>query len=398
MKIILRKKTLAAVLLIAGAIFLVAMAARFIHHRMAYAVTDAVFIRTDTLTTVGFDEVSGRIETMRKDEGDEVKAGEELAAIDRRTYELQVDRRTADLAAARQDLESKKLALKRLTVEVPLNEQIAFDQVKQLRKEKAALEARAAAAQADIEQLARDRARYVALADAKAVARQRAEDAASALVARQEEKKAIEKQAAAVHASLESAQKKVKLAKAGRLRIEETRRDIQAGEQKVKALAVRLDEARNTLAKTVLVSPLTGRVAKRFVSPGDVIKSPRAVYALVNPQEIYVVALLEENKLEGVRAGAPVDISIDAYPHHSYQGVVKDVLPTSAATFALAPRDISAGEFTKVAQRIPVRIAITKGDISLLRIGMGGEVEIKRMEAPTGTVSARDPNGQHTGV
>ncbi|MEJ2033957.1 MAG: hypothetical protein P8Y63_13185, partial [Deltaproteobacteria bacterium] len=75
-----------------------------------------------------------------------------------------------------------------------------------------------------------------------------------------------------------------------------------------------------------------------------------------------------------------------------------DVLPTSAATFAMAPRDISAGEFTKVAQRIPVRIAITKGDISLLRIGMGGEVEIKRMEASTGTVSPRDPNGQHTGV
>lgn len=398
MKRIFKKKNLAAALLICGVLVLATLAARFIHHRMAYAITDAVFVRTDSLTTVGFDEVSGRIVTMRKKAGDPVKAGEELAAIDQRTYQLRVNRREADLAAARQDLASKKLALQRLSVEVPLNEQIAEDQVHQLRGQKAALEAKAAAAQADIEQLARDQKRYAALAAAKAVARQRAEDAASALAARQEDKKAIEKQAAAVQASLESARKKVKLAKTGRVRIQETRRDIRAGEEKVKALAASLAEARNTLAKTVLTSPLTGRVAKRFVSPGDVIQSPQAVYALVNPKDIYVIALLEENKLHGVHPGAPVQISIDAYPDQPYRGVVTDVLPASAATFALAPRDISAGEFTKLAQRIPVRIAFTKGDLSLLRVGMGGSVQIKRMKAATGTASARDRNGQHTGV
>ncbi|MDA8163976.1 MAG: HlyD family efflux transporter periplasmic adaptor subunit [Desulfobacteraceae bacterium] len=372
-------KTTAAVLLIAGTVFLAILAAHFIHHRLAYAVTDAVFVRTDSLTTVGFDQVGGRIVTMRKNEGDAVKAGEELAAIECRTYDLQVDRRAAELAAARQDLESKKLALERLTAEVPLTEQIARDEAEQLRKEEEAFKARAAAVQADIDRLARDRDRYAALFQAKAVARQKAEDAATALAASQAQKRAIEKQAAAVHASLASAGKKVQLARTGRLRIEETRRDIQAGEENVKALAARLNEARNTRAKSVLYSPIAGRVAKRFASPGDVIASPKAVYALVDPRDIYVVALLEENKLEGVRPGAPATITIDAYPDQPYRGVVKDVLPTSAATFALAPRDISAGEFTKVAQRIPVRIAITSGDLSLLRVGMGGEVEIKRI-------------------
>ena len=102
------------------------------------------------------------------------------------------------------------------------------------------------------------------------------------------------------------------------------------------------------------------------------------VYSLVDPGDIHVVALLEEQKLAGVVPAAPVQITIDAYPGEAYEGVVESILPTSAATFALAPRDISAGEFTKVAQRIPVRIRITAGDTARLRVGMGGEVEIRR--------------------
>ncbi|MEJ2689793.1 MAG: HlyD family secretion protein, partial [Deltaproteobacteria bacterium] len=87
---------------------------------------------------------------------------------------------------------------------------------------------------------------------------------------------------------------------------------------------------------------------------------------------------LEENKLSGVKAGSSVVLRVDAYPDKKFNGEVTEVMPASAATFALVPRDISAGEFTKVAQRIPVRIAITSGDLSLLRVGLGGEVEIKR--------------------
>ncbi|MFH1990803.1 MAG: HlyD family secretion protein [Pseudomonadota bacterium] len=99
---------------------------------------------------------------------------------------------------------------------------------------------------------------------------------------------------------------------------------------------------------------------------------------MLDPKSLYFVALLEENKLKGVTPGNAVTIRVDAYPNQKYKGVVSQVLPASAATFALAPRDISAGEFTKVAQRIPVRIDITDGDISVLQVGLSGEVEIRR--------------------
>jgi membrane fusion protein (multidrug efflux system) len=119
-------------------------------------------------------------------------------------------------------------------------------------------------------------------------------------------------------------------------------------------------------------------VARRFVSLGDVVAKGQAVFALVDPGDVFAVALLEENKLKGVVAGAKVDLTLDAYPKKHFLGEVQEVMPASAATFSLVPRDISAGEFTKVAQRIPVRIAITEGDLTLLRVGLGGEVEIKR--------------------
>jgi membrane fusion protein (multidrug efflux system) len=139
-----------------------------------------------------------------------------------------------------------------------------------------------------------------------------------------------------------------------------------------------LDNEKRNIAACSLRSSIDGRVAKQYVSPGDIVSPTSAIYAVLDPKSLYVVALLEENKLKGVIPGDTVNITVDAYPNQKYKGVVRQVLPASAATFALAPRDISAGEFTKVAQRIPIRIDITQGDISVLQVGLSGEVEIRR--------------------
>ena len=147
---------------------------------------------------------------------------------------------------------------------------------------------------------------------------------------------------------------------------------------KVKDLAAALKSADEDVAECELKSPIDGRIAKRFFAEGSIIPPEKQVFSLINPKDIYITALLEEDKLEGVRPEAKANISIDAYPGMDFRGKVERIMPASAATFALAPRDISAGEFTKVAQRIPVRIAITGGDTSLLEVGLGGSVEIKR--------------------
>jgi membrane fusion protein (multidrug efflux system) len=373
-----RKRTIATIILIGGIVALGLTAVRFIRHRLAYATTDAVFIRTDSLANLGFDKVGGRIVAMNKNEGEKVQDGETLATIDDSQYRLAVTQMEAELEEARNELQKRKLSRERLAKETELNEQIAGDEVTRFEAEMAALEARATSVAAVIAQLERDRQRYVTLAEAKAVDARKVEDVGTELSARREEKAALHKEAQALAAASAAARKKVDLAVSNRLLVKETELSIAAQTQKVAALTASLEQARDKLAKCTLKSTLTGRVARRFASPGDVVEDGQAVFALVDPGDVFAVALLEENKLKGVVAGAPARLTLDAYPDRHFSGVVREVMPASAATFALVPRDISAGEFTKVAQRIPVRIAITDGDLSLLRVGLGGEVEIKR--------------------
>jgi membrane fusion protein, multidrug efflux system len=371
-------KTVAIVLLILGAVIILTLAGWFIHHRMDYAVTDAVFVRTDSLATLGFDRVSGRVLTMRKKAGDPVSAGEVIATIDRTPYLLAARRLEAQIREIRETRAEKKLLLARVKKEIELNVKIARARVEQLKKQKDALDAKAASVQAVIEQLKRDRKRFEALYRARAVAKRKAEDICTQLAAQEAKKRAVMEDAAAISASMDSARLSVRLAEAKRTQIGEVRKSIRAKSEKIASLTAALEDARTHIDACALKSPIRGRIAKRYASAGDIVSPASAIYAVLDPKDLYIVALMSEDKLAGVVPGAPVRIRIDAYPDEKYRGVVTQVLPASAATFALAPRDISAGEFTKVAQRVPVRIRFTGGDTGVLQVGLSGDVEIRR--------------------
>ncbi len=353
----------------------------FIRHRRAYAVTDAVFVRAENLVTLGFEDVSGRLLKLNKTEGAEVKKGEVLAAIDPEKYKLEVEKTERELASTKKFLESRQIALSRLRVEIPIREEIAQQKVENLKKEISSFEASAEALSSRIEQLKRDKNRFISLYKARAVAKRRAEQTDTEFKAKLAEEKGICEHIAAMRASLEAAIKEVAIAKAERKRIRETEKRVDALRQRVAALSSALDSARRRLADCTIKSPINGRIAKKFASVGDVISPGTPVYALVNPADVYVLVLLEETKLKGVEKGCQASIKLDAYPDQNFKGTVTQVLPASAATFALIPRDISAGEFTKVSQRIPVKIRITEGNTSLLRVGLGGEAEIRRKES-----------------
>lgn len=371
-----RKITVA--LLIIGGVIILILAVRFVRYRMLYAVTDAVFVRTDSLATLGFDRVSGRVLKMDKKEGDPVSAGEVVATIDDTPYRLAAKRLASEIQEIREQRGEKELLLARLQKETGLNVEIAHAKVEELKKQKDALKAKAASVLAMIDQLKRDRQRFDLLYKARAVSKHKAEGVSTRLAAKEAEKKAVDENAAAVAASIDSARLGVRLAEAKRTQIDEVRKVIRAMTEKIRSLTAALEDARTNIAACMLKSPINGRIAKQYASAGDIVSPMSAIYAVLNPKDLYIVALLSENKLTGVVPGDPVSIQIDAYPNQKYKGVVSQVLPASAATFALAPRDISAGEFTKVAQRIPVRIQITGGDTSLLQVGLSGEVQIRR--------------------
>ena len=373
-----RGRTTAAAVLIVGILALVLGLARFIHHRMAYALSDAVFVNTDSLVTVSLDRVSGQLLELRKKEGDPVKAGEVLAVLDSGTYRRDRDRLAAAIQAAADDLTAKELQRQRLAIELNLNEKLAASRAREAKEQRAALIAKSAGLKAEIGQLRRDRQRLDDLYQAQVVSRQAAEDAATRLTAKEEAKKGADAQATAQEAAIAAAALGQRLAVNQQGQLQELDQAIAGDKARIKALSAQLDQALADIEACTVKSPLTGRVAKSYLTVGAIAAPQVAIFSLVDPQDVFFVALMEENKLQGIIPGAPATITVDAYPNHPFRGEVSRVLPASAATFALAPRDISAGEFTKVAQRIPVRIAIKDGDRALLRVGMGGEVEIKR--------------------
>jgi len=376
-----KRKTIAVVLLTVGVVVLAVLLVRFIQFRIRYAVSDAVFVRTDSLATLGFDRVSGRILKMEKKEGDPVQKDEIIARIDEGPYRLEAKRLESEIRATHKKQEEQKLLLERLRKETELNIKIAAARVVQLNKQKEAMDAKAASIQVLIDQLKRDRERFTTLYKEKVVAKQKAEDINTQLLVQDSEKKAVIENARAIEASVDSARLDVRMAEAKRTQIKEVEQFIQSLSESIKGLSAALENEQRNITACALRSIINGRVAKQYVSAGDIISPTSAVYAVLDPKSLYVVALLEENKLKGVTPGDAVNITIDAYSNQKYKGIVRQVLPASAATFALAPRDISAGEFTKVAQRIPVRIDITEGDISVLQVGLSGEVEIRRKEA-----------------
>ena len=373
-----KRKTVAVVILTSGVVVLVVLLAWFVHFRIRYAVTDAVFVRTDSLATLGFDRVSGRIIKMEKREGDPVRQDEIVARIDDVPYRLEARRLESEILATRNKQEEQKLLLERLGKEIELNIKIAAALVVQLKKQKEALDAKAASIQAVIDQLKRDRERFATLYKKKVVAKQKSEDITTQLSVQDAEKKAVIENAQAIEASVNSAMLDIRMAETKRAQIDEVQQSIQSLSESIKGLSASLENAQRNIAACALRSVINGRIAKQFVSVGDIVLPTSAVYAVLDPKSLYILALLEENKLKGVTPGDAVNIKVDAYPNKKYKGVVRQVLPASAATFALAPRDISAGEFTKVAQRIPVRIDFSEGDIDVLQVGLSGEVEIRR--------------------
>ena len=372
------KRRVAVIVLILLIIVLIIGLFRFVNHRLNYATTNAVFVASDSLTEIGFERVGGVIIEMAVNEGDRVTKGQLLARIDPNHYRLTVEKLEAQTRSAVEKRNALQLKRQRLQTELKLHTELAAEEISRIGKQQQAATARVASLEAKISQLQRDQHRLANLFAQQAIARQKLEQVETELKSLQAEKLSLSRNQQAFDPVKRAAQLKQQLSFSHQQQLLEIDRELSAAAAAIEQLQAALKNAQRDLEKTELISPLDGQVAKRFVNQGGNISPGRPVLALVNPDDLYIIALLEENKLNGVKSGNRATIRIDAYSNLEWQGEVEQVLPASAATFALAPRDISAGEFTKVAQRIPVRIRITEGSLDKLRVGLGGEVEIRR--------------------
>ncbi len=372
------KKKLGFFVFIVLALFFLSWLIYFLWHRYHYAVSDAVFVKADRFIYVSFPKVNGKLKKLYKNEGDPVKKGELLAEIENKDYALKVAQLEKALKAIKDQENALKFSIKQLKREIALRVEQLTEEKQRIKDAEKAQLYNIKGLEVRLSQIKKDEKRLKKLYKDGLVSVHDLEEI-------QTQKKELENQISSAKAQLLSIKKQLKeIDKNIELTLNEKntilayKSRLLSLEAKRKSMEKQKEEAEVYYNYTKLYSPIDGIIAKKFHSEGDVLGPGEPVYAIVDPKSYYILVLLEETKLRGVKKGCPVKIKLDAYPDEEFEGVVDKILPASAATFALVPRDISAGEFTKLAQRIYVKIRITKGNRKLLRVGLGGEVEIKR--------------------
>ena len=143
-----------------------------------------------------------------------------------------------------------------------------------------------------------------------------------------------------------------------------------------------LSAARLNLGYTRIVAPADGFVTKKSVEPGNMIQPGQPLMAIVSLDDVWVLANYKETQLERVHPGQEVLIKVDTYPGHDLKGKVESLMAGTGSAFSLFPPENALGNYVKIVQRIPVRIALDKSSDPrhLLRVGMSAVARIRIKE------------------
>jgi membrane fusion protein (multidrug efflux system) len=148
---------------------------------------------------------------------------------------------------------------------------------------------------------------------------------------------------------------------------------------KVEQAQAALETAELDLQRTKIYAPISGVVSNKTVEPGMLLQAGTPMLSLVSDTDVYIVANFKETQIEKMRPGQGVDVSVDGFGAHDFEGKVDSLASGTGSTFALLPADNATGNFVKVVQRVPVKIVLTPGqkDMDQLRAGMSVYVAVK---------------------
>jgi membrane fusion protein (multidrug efflux system) len=146
--------------------------------------------------------------------------------------------------------------------------------------------------------------------------------------------------------------------------IAEARGAIEAAQARLNTQGIKIKQAETgqrlaqlNLQRTVIVAPISGRIAKKNVDPGKYVQAGQPLLSIVE-QHVWIVANFKETQIGKMAAGQPVEVRVDAYPGKVFKGHVDSVQPGTGGVFSLLPAENATGNFVKVVQRVPVKIAM----------------------------------------
>jgi membrane fusion protein (multidrug efflux system) len=277
-------------------------------------------------------KVSGYVQKVTVQDNSHVTTDSLLVQIDPSEYQVRLAQAEADLAAAQAAVGGRGGTGQ------------AQAQVAVASSQQGALGAQIQAARANAQKARSDLTRYRELADKQIVSKQQLDAAQAAADAADANVVALERQAAAAGATVTNAEAGVRLATA-----------------RLQAAQAARDNASLQLEYTHVGAPAAGIVSRKQVEVGQLVSAGQPLLTIVSDTGVFVTANMKETQLADIRVGQPVDIDVDAYGGAAAQGVVESVAAATGSKFALLPPDNATGNFTKVVQRVPVRIRITNG-------------------------------------
>jgi membrane fusion protein, multidrug efflux system len=343
-------------LLVGGAAACVAaLGALYIVTPKATVSTDDAYLRADVSTVAP--KVHGLVSFVAVHDNQHVKTGDVLVRIDPEEYQARLAVARGDLAAARAQVEAEGASLIKLDSE----ERLAAANVQ-------ATASAIGAADAENTRARLDRARFDDLAHKGAVPQRDAERGRAAAAAAVAE---TDRSRAALEVS-----RSQQAVTAGR------RAELRAALASAQAAVVRAEGALalagQDLDHATIRAPVDGVVGDRHVQPGDYVQPGSALMSVVPLNTLYVTANFKETQTTRMRPGQKADIDVDALGGDPLPGEVESIAPGSGSQFALLPFEPGTGNFTKIVQRVPVRIRLLPADgTEFLRPGLSATVRVR---------------------
>ncbi len=346
--------------------------------------------------------VGGHVIEILVDENDRVQAGQIVARIDPRDYQVALERAQSDLAAQQASANAARTQIPIASTstasgltgaqsgvaEAQAGVAVAKQNIANAQARLLQAEANRRAAAAARDRTARDLQRYETLVAKDEISRQQYDTAVSAAQAAQAEVEAAEASVAQARAGIDVAQSQFNQAEA---RVSQARSNVSAAQTGPQQVAVSraqantqaavvgvrqaaVDQAKLNLDYTVVRAPVSGLVGRRNVQIGQNVQPGQPLFSIVQVSDLWVTALFKETQLAHMKIGQAVSIEVDAFDGAELRGRIESIGAATGGTFSVLPSENASGNYVKVVQRLPVKIRFEPNQNLLDRLRPGMSV------------------------
>jgi membrane fusion protein (multidrug efflux system) len=329
--------------------------------------------------------IPGTVEQIAVDDNQHVDAGELLVQLDPHDYEVKVQQAQAALDAAQKQAQAAQASIAQAQTSAQAQTTSAQGNISEataaIADARAAVEAARAGvpvaqaeltkAEATLQKTSTDYQRYQSLYQQGAISAQDRDAARQAYEVAQAQRRAAQEQVRQAQAKVNQAQEGVakaqaqlqasrgslQQAQASGVQTDVNRSQYEAAQAQIAEAEASLKQAQLQLSYTAINAPAAGTIGNKTVEVGQQVQAGQPLMAVVG-EDLWIDANFKETQIADMHPGEPVEVHVDALPSHTFTGQVESLSPASGAQFALLPPDNATGNFTKVVQRIPVKISI----------------------------------------